>query len=332
MLFDLVDALDGAIAGLPGRDGDLGESARQCRQMLQGLLDKKMHLEKETSLTKLREFAAKADQKSPLHTLLTVIDLLEWVRGEVEQAVTAGANLEKEEKSSPSEKGEKEEKQALPVEDWRDFEQRRREAKQETGGPKKASAKMPGVANVAAPDPDGATEDVDDPAVPGNVDFPHDSKHQPPPKLENYNESTVLTTLEVETGKPKAVALYKTSKAKRVVQWENRARRYGLLLHDNFTIIHQFDFIVGADQGDRTRCIRIDGDHGHPIHPNSGLVNFHGYVVGEFEFVATLPPEARQAALQRLVAYLKRIKVDPAPYLLLVPKEPKQRKDGSKDV
>lgn len=174
-------------------------------------------------------------------------------------------------------------------------------------------------------DPDANNENADDPTVPGNVDFPHNGKHRCPAKLNGYEDAIVLKTIEQETsGQGEDAALYKTTNAKKVVTWEKRAMKYGLLLSNNFNHIHWFNFIVGADQGARTHAVRIDGDHGHPIHETQSKTSFLAYLQGEFAEVATLAKtnmEAARARLEVLLNYLRSINYDARALLNFVPPE-----------
>lgn len=94
--------------------------------------------------------------------------------------------------------------------------------------------------------------------------FPHKGKHKPSKNCFDKNSQLIPKQLqrETENGNP---AKYNTANAQTVRKWEQEARDNGYLLDDNFTVIHRFDFEIGADQGQMTNCIRIDGNHGHPI-------------------------------------------------------------------
>jgi len=84
-----------------------------------------------------------------------------------------------------------------------------------------------------------------------------------------------LIKKETKGGNP---ALYITNDPKIVISWENEARDNGLVA-DGTTVIYRFKFVIGADQGEETRCIRIDGDHGHPIVESGSKTSFDNYIV-----------------------------------------------------
>lgn len=74
-----------------------------------------------------------------------------------------------------------------------------------------------------------------------------------------------------------------TSRATRRPSWAGRTRRArtGSLLSNNFNVIYRFKEVIGADRGELTQCVRIDGDHGHPIIETEGGLNtaFDTYVL-----------------------------------------------------
>ena len=327
-VFDLADGVRGM---LPHLDEDRLPQVtlllNQCDEMLAGLLDKIKDKEKEATISGLDAAIQKQPSgNSPLKQFRTVIDLLEYTRGVVFDALTQETQ-EGEEKDETERKAEKQQAEDWEEKkDWRSYEKEKKEKEPSRGvitnsGPPK---KLPGymdVANTTEKDPKAAIENVEDPRVPGNADFPHDGKHMPNAKLVRFPENIILKQIQTDSDDGND-AVYKTNVAKIVIQWENRARKYGLLLADNFTIIHKFGFIIGADQGELTTSIRIDGDHGHPISEKSGKQSLLGYLVREFEHVAELAKTdltAAKARLKILVGYLERIGMDAQGFVSSLP-------------
>ncbi len=141
------------------------------------------------------------------------------------------------------------------------------------------------------------------------VVFPHKGKHCPPPKA--VNDAKLL---ERETAGKGKVALYITNDAETVVGWERKATAEGLKLHDNFTAVHRFDELIGADQGEMTHCIRIDGgDHGHPIVASGSPTSFDTYVKTEIEHYRAKNDAAK---LREIAEYLTGVGLDPRTYKL----------------
>lgn len=127
----------------------------------------------------------------------------------------------------------------------------------------------------------------------GKVDFPHNGKHQPPTSIggkpvkytgDPAKDSKTVADL-TKNGKP---ALYNTPDAKKVVDLEQDARENGLRLYNSDPnapegskdVIHLADHEIGADGGETTRAMRLDGDHGHPIkeHDPQLQTSFNSYV------------------------------------------------------
>ncbi len=144
----------------------------------------------------------------------------------------------------------------------------------------------------------GAVEKDDDEDEDGPPGFPHKGKHAPKKKWLGKQVTVVPDVfadniMEGNTKHPKAAA-YKTRNTMTVLQWEATARENGLTLYgtvDNlakgggFTVIYGFTETIGADHGEMTRFIRIDGDHGHPIVESyQGLkTSFDSYVKKDVE-------------------------------------------------
>jgi hypothetical protein len=138
--------------------------------------------------------------------------------------------------------------------------------------------------------------------------FPHKGKHCPPKWLVDSPKE-----LATETAKSDQAALYLTSDPGTVLEWEQQARDEGFQLSGGFTVIHRFAFIVGADQGETTQCIRIDGDHGHPIIESGSKTSFDDYIKREIKTLRTAKNSAR---LRELADYLKGVGLSPATYKL----------------
>ena len=80
----------------------------------------------------------------------------------------------------------------------------------------------------------------------------------------------------------------------------------GWELSDNFTTVHRFKVEIGADSGEATRCLRMDGaHHGHPIvETSSTTASFDGYVAKDLAEALVAGDTARS---EKIDTYLKRI-------------------------
>jgi hypothetical protein len=136
--------------------------------------------------------------------------------------------------------------------------------------------------------------------------FPHKGKHAPPPKIAGK-----IRAIERATAGPGETALYLTNDPPTVVGWEDTARRDGLLLPDGFTVVHRFNEVIGADQGEATSCIRIDGDHGHPIIQSGSKTGFDSYIERAIEQYLK---DADHENLKRVAVYLVSVGLDPRRY------------------
>ena len=125
------------------------------------------------------------------------------------------------------------------------------------------------------------------------VDFPHNGKHQPPSSFPNkkpikYTEDPTQdsNTIAPLTGGKGSPALYHTPDAAKVRQYEDDARQNGLQLYnlnpnaheDSKDVVHLFNHPIGADGGETTHAMRLDGDHGHPIREDGIKTSFKGYM------------------------------------------------------
>lgn len=156
----------------------------------------------------------------------------------------------------------------------------------------------------------------------GKVEFPHGGKHQPPTSISGKpikytgdpaKDSKTVADL-TKNGKP---ALYNTPDAKKVVDLEQDARENGLRLYNSNPnakesekdVIHLADHEIGADGGETTRAMRLDGDHGHPIkeHDPQLPTSFNSYVKRSVDKAKadTAAPKNAQAALARVQAKYK---------------------------
>jgi hypothetical protein len=157
---------------------------------------------------------------------------------------------------------------------------------------------------------DEAHDDASEEAAAKVVNFPHKGKHCPPPKA--VNDAKLLEGATAGKGK---VALYITNDVGTVVGWEAEATANGLRLHDNFTVVHKFKKLIGADQGAMTYFIRIDGgDHGHPIIESGSPTSFDTYVRTEIEHYRAKNDAAK---LREIAEYLTGVGLDPRTYKLL---------------
>ncbi|MDX6690565.1 MAG: hypothetical protein QOG15_2022, partial [Solirubrobacteraceae bacterium] len=89
------------------------------------------------------------------------------------------------------------------------------------------------------------------------VEFPHGGKHRPAfSNREKIIESTVGGN----------DARYFSMDPQTVIDLESTALKEGLEVAGSFTTVHRFDVEIGADYGEATQCLRMDGaHHGHPI-------------------------------------------------------------------
>jgi hypothetical protein len=162
----------------------------------------------------------------------------------------------------------------------------------------------------------------------GKVEFPHAGKHQPPtkdskgPLKYSGDPSTDAKLVAPHTqGKGKS-ALYNTPDAKKVLGYEQDARENGLRLYNSNPnakesekdVVHLAGHEIGADGGETTRAMRLDGDHGHPIKENDPQLptSFNSYVkrsVDKAKSDAAAPKKA-QAELAKVQA--KHQGTDPA--------------------
>lgn len=95
------------------------------------------------------------------------------------------------------------------------------------------------------------------------ANYPHEGKHRPPAHIGGNKKTPSkkdIITLTKRKGYP---SLYFSSNPKEVIALEKEATDKGL--DTKLGTIHCFDTEIGADSGFLTQCIRIDGDHGHPI-------------------------------------------------------------------
>lgn len=119
----------------------------------------------------------------------------------------------------------------------------------------------------------------------GPLEYPHNGKHRPPTNGDSENARKQITNLTTTKG---ATALYFSNDAKSVRDLESDARQNGLKMYlsdpkasDNAkTVVHLADKPIGADGGQQTKAMRLDGDHGHPIQQDNPQLNtsFSGYM------------------------------------------------------
>ena len=158
----------------------------------------------------------------------------------------------------------------------------------------------------------------------GGVEFPHAGKHQPQKVWLGQNVTTTPElfpdrVLEDHTSDKGDAAVYKTANPVTVIAWEQEARKEGLLLSDGFTIVYGFKENIGADHGEMTRFVRIDGDHGHPIIESHQSLNtsFRAYMMKEIE--SAKGNEDRQRVLWE---FLRKLGFSPSTWGLKEPKRP----------
>lgn len=98
-------------------------------------------------------------------------------------------------------------------------------------------------------------------------------------------------------------AKYSSTDPIEVRKLEHYARMYGWVTSSGENV-HKFPFVVGADQGEETSCVRIDGDHGHPIVESGAKTSFETYIRKDWEDKATQKDPERKEALKK---YLRRV-------------------------
>jgi hypothetical protein len=146
---------------------------------------------------------------------------------------------------------------------------------------------------------------VEEAEAEGHVRFPHNGKHQPPPKLAGLPRE-----IAEETGKKNAESLYISNNAETVIALETEAIEHGLTLSDNFTIVYRFEDEIGADGGELTRCIRMEGTHhGHPIRESGSKQSFDSYVKKDVGLAKNDAP--RKAVIK---AFLEGLALPPRAY------------------
>jgi hypothetical protein len=118
----------------------------------------------------------------------------------------------------------------------------------------------------------------------GNKPIPYDT-----------NQKAARQTIQSLTNSKGAAALYYTRDAHQAVDLENEARQNGLKLYNTYnpkasenslTQIHHFSHPIGADGGQETNAIRLDGDHGHPIQKDNPQLktSFNSYINNSADF------------------------------------------------
>lgn len=132
------------------------------------------------------------------------------------------------------------------------------------------------------------------------LEFPHKGKHRPPPGAAGDIRRVAPLTNDGNS------SLYLSANPAVVIALENAAREAGYELGDGFTIIHRFGEEIGADQGERTRCIRIDGDHGHPIIESGSKTSFDSYIRREIRALKEKGVKGIEL-LTKLLKYLEGI-------------------------
>jgi hypothetical protein len=137
--------------------------------------------------------------------------------------------------------------------------------------------------------------------------FPHNGKHQPPPGLVGKPRELA----EATAGKGDE-ALYLSNIPETVIAIEQEAIDDGLTLSDNFTIVHRFTADIGADGGELTKCIRMEGHHhGHPIRESGSKQSFDTYVKKD----VGLAKKAQDAARTEVIrAFLVKAGLAPRAY------------------
>ncbi|HEY1537889.1 MAG TPA: hypothetical protein VGF63_00720 [Solirubrobacteraceae bacterium] len=130
-----------------------------------------------------------------------------------------------------------------------------------------------------------------------SVEFPHGGKHRPAfSNREKIIEST-------EGGND---ARYYSMDPQTVIDLESTALKEGLEVGGGFTTVHRFDVEIGADYGEATQCLRMDGEHhGHPIvEKSTATPSFVTYVSKDLAEARFNENAARE---QAITEYLDRV-------------------------
>lgn len=169
-------------------------------------------------------------------------------------------------------------------------------------------------AEAATATPEGEVDDEDDERIDG---FPHNGKHAPKKawlkKAKVKGDEFPVKLLMSATEAKGKTAVYKTRDPVQVVAWENEARANGLVLSGDFTIVYGFQEDIGADHGEMTRFVRIDGDHGHPIVEDYQKLNtsFTAYVKKDVEDARAANNVAQ---LRRIYDFLRSLRLVPSQF------------------
>jgi len=159
------------------------------------------------------------------------------------------------------------------------------ESKKKADADAAAAAPAAAAAAAAAPSADDFAGEA----------FPHKSKHRPTPAA----AGDIKKVCKITEGSDDP-ARYLSSNAGEVLALEATARSQGLTIPGG-TVIHVFDSVIGADGGEATPYMRLDGDHGHPIRESGIKTSFFSYVITAIETAG-----GNAAELARIRAYLER--------------------------
>jgi hypothetical protein len=171
------------------------------------------------------------------------------------------------------------------------------------------------------------TQTTDDADTGGRAQFPHNGKHRP------YNTDHDAIVDETKGGND---AKYFSKDAETVIELEKQALDNGLEVAGDFTTVHRFTEEIGADYGEATRCLRMDGHHhGHPIiETSSETPSFDTYIAKDLAQARFDENLARTAVISDYLvtvgltvdAYESQIKKHLAPLRKMAQDEAKARK------
>lgn len=126
-------------------------------------------------------------------------------------------------------------------------------------------------------------------------EFPHKGKHL---AIRKGADDTKALCKKTERGPAK----YLSRDTPEIMELETKAINEGLKITEGI-FIHIFNEHIGASQGQMTKCIRIDGNHGHPIEEDGSKTSFTGYIQ---RAIAEAIQAGDKARIQEILAYLAK--------------------------
>lgn len=156
---------------------------------------------------------------------------------------------------------------------------------------------------------------------PKGVEFPHGGKHRP----HVSDRQTIIESTKSNDAK------YFWMDPQTVIDLEIEALKDGLKVAGDFTTVHRFEIEIGADSGESTQCLRMDGEHhGHPIvEKSTATASFHTYIAKDLAEARVNENEQR---LARITSYLKTVGLSAATFETQVKKHMAPLKEQKKNT